>query len=240
MGGGLEQLKMSEMQLNWLNIVKRERAIAVIRTHDLELGRQIAYALAAGGMSLIEIAWNQASASVLIEQLSQDLPQCTIGSGTILNREDLKRAIGAGARFLFMPHTEPGLIEATVEQGIPVIPGALSATEILTAWQAGATCVKVFPIQAVGGINYLKALRGPLGHIPLIPTGGVTVENARAFLQAGAIAVGLSTDLCPTNLVQSGNWAAIRERARQLMNQLKQEPPSLEGSISSITGQTVE
>jgi 2-dehydro-3-deoxyphosphogluconate aldolase / (4S)-4-hydroxy-2-oxoglutarate aldolase len=96
-----------------------------------------------------------------------------------------------------------------VDAGVPIVPGAFSPTEILTAWQAGATCVKVFPISGLGGVAYLRSLQGPLGHIPLIPTGGVTLENAKLFIAAGAIAVGLAGELFPKNLLENGDWEAI-------------------------------
>jgi 2-dehydro-3-deoxyphosphogluconate aldolase/(4S)-4-hydroxy-2-oxoglutarate aldolase len=180
----------------------------------------MAQAVAAGGISLIEITWNSDRAPDLISQLRSELPTCIIGTGTLLNLEQLQQSIDAGAQFLFSPHADTALIEAAVTAGVPMIPGALSPTEIVTAWDAGATCVKVFPIQAVGGASYIKALQGPLGHIPLIPTGGVTLENAKEFITAGAIAVGLSSELFPKPLVTAQDWDAIAQRARTLKEQL--------------------
>jgi 2-dehydro-3-deoxyphosphogluconate aldolase/(4S)-4-hydroxy-2-oxoglutarate aldolase len=107
-----------------------------------------------------------------------------------------------------------------VEAGIPIVPGALSPTEIVTAWQAGASCIKVFPIEAVGGANYIKSLQGPLGQIPLIPTGGVTLENAKEFIIAGAVAVGLSGELFPKSLVVAEDWEAVAQRANTLRQRL--------------------
>ena len=130
-------------------------------------------------------------------------------------------AIDSGAQFLFTPHTDLTLIQTAVKANIPIIPGALSPTEIVTAWQAGASCVKVFPIQAVGGVNYIRNLQGPLGNIPLIPTGGVTLKNAKEFLQAGAIAVGLAGDLFPQNLITQADWQGISRNAKKLMQQIK-------------------
>ncbi len=180
----------------------------------------MAEALAAGGISLIEITWNTDRAPELIGQLRRDLSTCTIGAGTILNLEQLQHAIDAGAQFLFTPHTDTRLIQAAVAAGVPIVPGALSPTEIVTAWDAGASCVKVFPIQAVGGASYIQGLQGPLGHIPLIPTGGVTLANARDFITAGAIAVGLSGDLFPKAFIVAGDWEAIAQRAKTLKLQL--------------------
>ncbi|PMB18596.1 bifunctional 4-hydroxy-2-oxoglutarate aldolase/2-dehydro-3-deoxy-phosphogluconate aldolase [Fischerella thermalis] len=202
----------------WLTLVKKHRAIAVIRASQLELGRQMALAMVSGGIELIEITWNSANASELITKLRSELPDCTIGTGTLLNLEQLDNAISAGAQFLFTPHVDPTMIQVAVAENIPIIPGALSPTEIVTAWNYGATCVKVFPVQAVGGVSYIKSLQGPLGHIPLIPTGGVTLKNAQEFLQAGAIAVGLSSELFPKQFVETGNWQAISQQAKTLVN----------------------
>jgi 2-dehydro-3-deoxyphosphogluconate aldolase/(4S)-4-hydroxy-2-oxoglutarate aldolase len=139
----------------------------------------------------------------------------------VLTVQDVEQAIAAGAQFLFSPHTQPQLIHAASAQGIPIIPGALSPTEIVTAWQAGATGVKVFPIKAVGGASYIRCLQGPLGHIPLIPTGGVTLDNATEMLAAGAIAVGLSSSLFPKTLVQAQDWPTITARSQAFMQQIQ-------------------
>lgn len=208
---------------SWLTLLQQHRTIAVIRTSRLSLGCQMAQAIASGGMPLIEITWNSDRAPELISQLRRELPHCTIGTGTLLNLEQLQQAIEVGAQFLFTPHVNTTLIEAAVEAGVPIVPGALTPTEIVTAWDSGATCVKVFPIEAVGGANYIKSLQGPLGHIPLIPTGGVTLENAKEFIKAGAIAVGLSGDLFPKPLIAAQDWDAIAQRAKTLKQQLATE-----------------
>ncbi len=202
----------------WLTLVKKHRAIAVIRASKLELGRQMALAMASGGIQFIEITWNSANACELISKLRSELPDSIIGTGTLLNLAHVSQAISAGAQFLFTPHVDPMMIQAAVAENVPIIPGALSPTEIVTAWNHGATCVKVFPVQAVGGASYIKSLQGPLGHIPLIPTGGVTIKNAQEFLEAGAIAVGLSSELFPQQFVKTENWQAISQQAKTLVN----------------------
>lgn len=208
---------------SWLTLLRQHRSIAVIRASQLSLGRQMAQAVAAGEMPLIEITWNTDRAPELISQLRLELPHCTIGTGTLLNLVQLQQAIDAGAQFLFSPHVDPALIAAAVDAGVPMVPGALSPTEIVTAWNAGASCVKVFPIEAVGGASYIKSLQGPLGQIPLIPTGGVTLENAKSFIAAGAIAVGLSGDLFPKPLIAAGDWEAIAQRAKTIRQLLTSE-----------------
>ena len=205
---------------SWLTLLQQTPAIAVIRTAKIEQGRQMALAVAAGGIQLIEITWNSDRPTELIQQLRVELPNCTIGTGTLLTLDQLKEAIAAGAQFLFTPHVDPVMIQTAVAHSIPIIPGALSPTEIVTAWQAGASCVKVFPVSSVGGASYIKSLQGPLGNIPLIPTGGVTLETAKEFIAAGAIAVGLSGQLFPQQLVAQENWSAIAQLAKNLMQQL--------------------
>lgn len=205
----------------WLSQLQEHRAIAVIRASDMRLAQQMAMAVVTGGMRLIEITWNSDRPGELISQLRADLPECIIGTGTLFNVEQLQDAIAAGAQFLFSPHVDTAMIAAAVNQNIPIIPGAMTPTEIVTAWTHGASCVKVFPVQAVGGVNYIKSLQGPLGNIPLVPTGGVTLANAPDFIAAGAIAVGLSGELFPQTLVKSGNWQAIASQAHTLIQQLQ-------------------
>lgn len=206
----------------WLDSLQQNRAIAVIRTTQSEQGYQMAKAVAAGGMQLIEVTWNSDKSADLIGHLQSELPNCTIGAGTLLNLEQLNDAIAAGAQFLFSPHCDTAMIHLAVQQKIPIIPGALSPTEIVNAYAAGASCVKVFPVQALGGASYIKSLQEPLGHIPLIPTGGVTLSNSQDFIAAGAIAVGLASELFPKQLVKAENWEAISQLARTLMQQLHQ------------------
>ena len=205
---------------SWLTLLKKHRAIAVIRSSEKELAWQMASSVAAGGIQFIEITWNTHKAAELIAQLRSEFPTFSIGTGTLLNLEQLQQAIDCGAQFLFAPHADVAMIKTAVDAGVPIVPGAFSPTEIVTAWQAGATCVKMFPISALGGAAYLKSLQGPLGHIPLIPTGGVTLENAKVFIDAGAIAVGLAGDLFPKHLVENRDWRAIVQIARNLAQNL--------------------
>lgn len=215
---------------SWFSLVRSQQAIAVIRASNVELGLQMAKAVAAGGMNLIEITWNSQQAARLIHHLRTELPTCMIGAGTILTLDQWWEAIAAGAQFLFTPHINLDMIQIAVGQQIPIIPGALTPTEIVTAWQAGATAVKVFPIESLGGTAYIRHLQGPLEHVPLIPTGGITVENAKAFIQAGAVAVGLSGQLFPKEAIATENWAEVTDRARRLIRSLARDQSALLGS----------
>jgi 2-dehydro-3-deoxyphosphogluconate aldolase / (4S)-4-hydroxy-2-oxoglutarate aldolase len=205
---------------NWLIGLKESPVIAVIRSSNFHIGQKMAHAVAAGGIKSIEITANSDRPWELIELLKAELPECSIGTGTVLSLADVRNAIACGAEYLFTPHVDRSLIQAAIAADLPIVPGALTPTEIITAWQAGATAVKVFPIQAVGGIDYLKVLQGPIGQIPLIPTGGVTVSNATDFLAAGAIAVGLSGCLFPPDEIDREDWISICNRARNLVAQL--------------------
>jgi 2-dehydro-3-deoxyphosphogluconate aldolase/(4S)-4-hydroxy-2-oxoglutarate aldolase len=203
-----------------LKTLEKYRLIAVIRCNDFPLGIKMAKAMAKAKISLIEITWNSIKPHTLISQLRQELPHCYIGAGTILNEANLHQAIDAGAQFIFSPHVNLKLIEIAKAANIFIIPGALSPTEILTAYQAGAEVVKVYPIQCMGGVNYIINLQGPLGHIPLIPTGGVNFDNALDFLNKGAIAVGMSNAFFPPDLILKEDFETITLRASRFQQQL--------------------
>ncbi len=204
----------------FLTLLRQHRAIAVIRAPSIELGLHLATAAEAGGIRLIEITWDSTNPEDLVNKLRHQLPHCTVGIGTALSPADIKAAEAAGAQFCFCPHTDPVLIDLAQAMAIPIVPGALTPNEIVTAWQAGAAAVKVFPVGAMGGASYVRAVRRPLGHIPLVPTGGVTVENAGEMIAAGAIAVGLSTALFPKSLVAEQNWGAIAQISAGLFSRL--------------------
>lgn len=202
----------------FLSLLHTHKAIAVLRVADVDLALCLATAVAAGGIRLIEVTWNSPSPDEIIAHLRQRLPDCHIGAGTLLSPADLDQAATAGAQFGFAPHSNPTMITWAQQQRLPFVPGALTPSEIVAAWQAGASAVKLFPIMAVGGVEYLRSLQGPLAPIPLVPTGGVTLENAPSLLKAGALAVGLSTALFPPAAIAQANWAAITARARGLVD----------------------
>ena len=209
---------------SWLSILQRERAIAVIRSPRFDIGLAMAEAVAKGGMRLIEITWNSDRPERLIAELRVRLPHCVIGAGTVLDRSQLQDAIACGAQFIFSPHFDPHLVEIAVHRHqIPYVPGVLTPTEIVTAWQTGASALKVFPISAMGGANYIKSLQAPLGDIPLIPTGGITLDNASEMIAAGAIAVGLSGGLFSASAIEAGHWQTISDRAELLLKSISCE-----------------
>jgi 2-dehydro-3-deoxyphosphogluconate aldolase / (4S)-4-hydroxy-2-oxoglutarate aldolase len=206
----------------WLQLLRLHKAIAVIRCDDFNLAYNMAQAVAAAGMNLIEITWNSDRPAQLIAQLREELPHCTIGTGTILDLNQLAAAVNAGAQFAFAPGFDARLLETCLSRyQIPFVPGIFTPSEAINAWQQGAKVVKVFPIKSLGGAEYIKCLQGPLGHIPLIPTGGVTVENAVEMIAAGAIAVGISSSLFPTSAIANQQWSQITHRTKLLIDQLQ-------------------
>ena len=205
---------------NWLSLVSKYRIIAVIRANSISNGIKMAHAVAQGGIKLIEITWNSEQPLVLVNRLRAELPDCYVGVGTILSQNNLQNAIEAGIQFAFSPHFVPELIDIAHNHNIPFIPGALSPTEILNAFHYGAKTVKIFPIQSMGGVNYIKNILAPTPYLKLIPTGGVRLENAKDFINNGAIGVGLSTDLFPPHLIVQKDWEAIKLRAEKIHLQL--------------------
>jgi 2-dehydro-3-deoxyphosphogluconate aldolase / (4S)-4-hydroxy-2-oxoglutarate aldolase len=152
----------------------------------------------------------------IIEELSRRIGDAAIiGAGTVLDADSAQACIDAGATFIVSPALDIPTVETCRRLGVPVFAGALTPTEILTAWKAGANAVKVFPANAVGGATYLKSIKAPLPHVELLPTGGVSLTNAADFIRAGALALGVGADLVDLGALRRGDAAAITEKARQ-------------------------
>lgn len=182
--------------------------------------REVAAALRDGGVEAVELALNSPGALAGIAALAA-LDGLTVGAGTVLTPEQARAAVDAGASFLVMPHVDPDLLDWAAAEGLPSFPGALTPTEVLTAWRAGAAAVKLFPgaLDGVDGFGpaYLSALRGPLPDIPFLPTGGVTDLNAEAFVAAGALGVAAGSWLVPSR-AQDADPATVRARAAVLVD----------------------
>lgn len=207
----------------WLALLARHKAIAVIRCDNLDWAYHMALSAAAGGIKLIEITWNSDRPQQLIPRLRMELPHCIVGVGTILHENELIDAVAAGAQFAFAPNFNPHLLDLALERyQIPFVPGAFSPTEIVNAWQQGAKAIKVFPIKSLGGADYLKCLQAPLKEIALIPTGGITLDNATQMLDAGATAVGISSSLFLPEDIALQDWQAITNRTKFLLKKLHQ------------------
>lgn len=190
--------------------------VPVLRASSAEQAMTIADAIVAGGVTAIEVTMTVPGAIQVIEQLVKHQgDKLLIGAGTVLDPETARNCLLAGARFIVSPALDVRTIELCHRYSAPVMPGALTPTEILTAWQAGADVVKVFPCSAVGGAKYLKALHGPLPQIQLIPTGGVSLSTAEEFLAAGAFALGVGSDLVDAKAAAEGRTEVITENARK-------------------------
>ncbi len=182
--------------------------VAVIRAASVDAALAVSHALVRGGVTGIELTFSTPGAAEAIARTRKELPDALVGAGTVLDAASLAAACDAGASFLVSPHTDEALIRAARERGVPFLPGALTPTEIVRAWQLGATCVKVFPGSAVGP-GYLKAIRAPLPHAPLMPTGGADEKNLGEWLKAGATPVGMGGSLA------TGTPEAIEAAARR-------------------------
>jgi 2-dehydro-3-deoxyphosphogluconate aldolase/(4S)-4-hydroxy-2-oxoglutarate aldolase len=197
------------------------KLVAVVR---LDSGRQlvsVAEALKAGGISVIEFTASTPGAIDMIKEAASRFgDEVLMGAGTVLDPETARAAILAGAEFIVTPTLNLATIELCHRYGKPIVPGALTPTEILTAWEAGADMVKVFPASAMGP-GYLKAVLAPLPQVRLVPTGGVSADNAAEYLKMGAAALGVGGKLVDKAAVARGDWAAITDEARKLVNAVR-------------------
>ena len=202
-------------------IVERLEArgvIAVIRIADASMLQSVAAALIDGGVTAIEVTMTVPRAVDLIAELAATLPEAAlVGAGTVLDAATARDVIGAGARFVVSPIFKRELIEACHAEDVPMMPGCFTPTEIYTAWSAGADIVKVFPSTALGP-TFIKDVRGPLPQVRLMPTGGVSAENAGDWIRAGAVAIGVGTALVDQATVDQRRFDRIRDRARHFVD----------------------
>jgi 2-dehydro-3-deoxyphosphogluconate aldolase / (4S)-4-hydroxy-2-oxoglutarate aldolase len=197
--------------------------VPVVRASSAKQAIAAAVAVAAGGISIVEVTMTVPGAIDAITQLVKTLgKEVIVGAGTVLDAEAARQCFDAGAEFLVTPGLDLGTVKAANQAGKLIMAGALTPTEVITAWKGGADFVKVFPASAVGGASYLKALRGPLPQIPLVPTGGVNLNTAADFLKAGASALGIGGELILAAALQTGNVAQITELARRYVQIVQQ------------------
>ena len=188
--------------------------VPVLRANSTGEALVIANAILAGGVTIVEVTMTVPNALEVIRTLVRDEPGMLVGAGTVLDAETARACMMEGAAFVVSPATNVRTIEICRRYGVPVLPGALTPTEVVTAWEAGADAVKVFPASAMGGAAYLRSLKGPLPQIPLIPTGGVSVATTGEFLRAGAFALGVGSDLVDAKAVAAGELHKITATAR--------------------------
>jgi 2-dehydro-3-deoxyphosphogluconate aldolase/(4S)-4-hydroxy-2-oxoglutarate aldolase len=197
--------------------IRRIGLVPVLRAESEDQAMALAEAIADGGVTVLEVTMTVPGAVRVIARLAKERPDILLGAGTVLDAETAKACIEEGAQFVVSPAFNLKTVEMCKKLGVAVLPGALTPTEILTAWQAGADVVKVFPASAMGGAKYLKSIKAPLPQVELIPTGGVSLATAREFLEAGAYALGVGADLVDTKAIAAGKAKTITENARKYL-----------------------
>lgn len=195
--------------------IRKTGIVPVLRAPSMDVGFALAEAAVAGGVDVLEVTMTVPGTVELIARLVREKPEVLVGAGTVLDAEAARRCLDAGAAFVVSPAFDRATVELCREREIAVLPGALTPTEVIAAWRAGADVVKVFPASAMGGASYLKSLKAPLPDIELIPTGGVSLATARDFLEAGAFALGAGADLMNAKAVAEGKPEIVTEQARK-------------------------
>lgn len=194
------------------------RVVAVVRVTRPGETAPVVAALAAGGLRAIELTWTSPDpATELAAAREVHGGDLLLGAGTLRTSEDVEQAVAAGADFLVSPHFEPGLCRAMIESGRLALPGVFTPSEVAAALGAGAEAIKLFP-SSIGGIGHMKALLGPFPGLRVVPTGGVDSGNARAWLEAGAVAVGAGGELCPPEAIRQGRWDDLTDAARRFLD----------------------
>ena len=196
-------------------IIERVGLIPVLRARSAAQAHAVVKAMLAGGVTVVEVTMTVPGAVDLLRELKHEYgADLLLGSGTVTTAAQAEATVEAGAEFVVSPSFHPAVIAATKANGKLSIPGALTPTEVITAWELGADYVKIFPCSAMGGAPYLKSLLAPFPHLKLIPTGGVTHHTATSFLEAGARALGVGSDLVNLAAIDQGNPEIITEAAR--------------------------
>jgi len=198
-----------------LQRIKSIGIVPVVRASSGEEALRAVAAIRAGGLPILEITMTVPGAVQIIERIAGEYgEEVLVGAGTVLDPQTAKECMQAGAKFVVSPALNLETIAACRAAGCPVMPGALTPTEVVQAWSAGADMVKVFPCGAVGGASYIKSLRAPLPQIELIPTGGVSLDTAAGFIKAGAAAIGVGADLVELKAIREGNPEKVTNTAR--------------------------
>jgi 2-dehydro-3-deoxyphosphogluconate aldolase / (4S)-4-hydroxy-2-oxoglutarate aldolase len=203
-------------------ILEQAGLIPVLRASSVQTGHALVDAMMAGGITVVEVTMTVPNALTLLRELKQRHgDKLLLGSGTVTDAAQTEATIDAGAEFVVSPSLHLDVIAKTKERGKVSIPGALTPTEVITAWRAGADYVKVFPCSAMGGASYLKSLLAPFPELKLIPTGGVTLQTAADFLKAGARALGVGTDLVNAAAIAEGKPEIVTTAARDYLEVIR-------------------
>ena len=202
--------------------------VPVVRASSSEEAVVVAEVIREGGIPIVEITMTVPGAITVIAELSKRYgDEVLVGAGTVLDPETARSCIAAGAQFIISPSLNIQTIELCKSQRIAIFPGALTPTEVVTAWDAGADAIKVFPCSAVGGASYLRALKAPLPDVKLVPTGGVSLATAKDFIAAGAWALGVGTDLVNTKAIKAGDRESVVAAARSYVAAVREARAAL-------------
>lgn len=205
-----------------LSQLMNDKIVAIVRLDSGEELMKVTEALKAGGISAIEFTLTTPGALEMIAQAKAAFGDSVLlGAGTVLDAETARAALLAGAEFIVTPATNFETIKLCKRYGKPIMPGALTPTEILNAWEAGADFVKVFPVSSMGGADYIKAVSAPLPQVRMAPTGGISADNAASFIKAGAVALGVGGKLVDKGVVARKDWASITAEAKKLVEAVK-------------------
>jgi len=194
--------------------IEEEKIIAIIRAQSSQALMEAVEALKQGGIHCIEVTMTTPGALGILEEVRKHMDDVLFGAGTVLDPETARLCIASGAQFLVTPSLNERVIEMAHRYDVPIIPGALTPTEILRAWESGAEVVKVFPASSLGP-SYIRELKGPFPQIKLCPTGGVNLENVADFLRAGASCVGVGGSLVRKDLIEGKEWEELTDLARR-------------------------
>lgn len=211
-----------------LGLIREVGLVPIVRVPKAEEAARAAEAIVAGGIGIAEITMTVPHAVQVLEGVAERFAdRVLLGAGTILDPETARAAILAGAEFIVTPSLDPHVVEVANRYSKPSIIGALTPTEVVNAWSAGADLVKIFPAGPVGGPKYIKALKGPLPHIELVPTGGVNLETTPEFIRAGAAAVAVGGELVNLDALRAGKLEVLTATARQFVEAVRAARASL-------------
>lgn len=197
--------------------------VPVVRASSADEAMRVVDAIKEGGINVLEITMTVPGAIHVIEEVAKRFGQeLIVGAGTVLDAETARACMLAGAQFIVSPALNLNTIEMCRRYSIAVMPGALTPTEVITAWQAGADMVKVFPCNAMGGASYLKSLKAPFPQVELIPTGGVSLKTSADFIHAGASALGVGSDLVDIKAIRAGEPAKVTQAARAYLEAVRE------------------
>lgn len=210
--------------------------VPIVRTATAESAIRSVEAIHRGGIRAAEITMTVPGALRALEKVADQFgDSLVLGAGTVLDPETARACMLAGAQFFVTPALNLKTIEIAQRYSKPIMPGALTPTEVVTAWEAGADIVKVFPASALGGAKYIKALKGPLPHIEMIPTGGVNLETAADFLKAGACGIAVGGELIDAATIKEGRYEVFEERARQYLDIVQRTRAEIKGQAAKVT-----